>query len=180
MGQPQQFFRYVIWKAMIQKVLSWLTSSTSSWYVYVVLAFACFGGGWYASSVMHERDFEQMRADFFASLQRQEKTFREKEIVLQNQIADALSERDTALADAATARSDTERLRVKTDALAERLSEASSAADDGNRKSLASCLGFLGECVKLQAEGVRLSGEGAELVEKSAADIEVMRRALSQ
>ena len=150
--------------------MSWFSTSYS-WVLYVALATAAFASGWYVSSTIHERDLEAAKADYFASLQSQEKTFREKENALQKEIAAALADRDGAIADAAGARADAQRLRDQADALARRLSRASGSACDRYRESLASCIRLLGE-------GVDLAGEGTALFGRSAADIEVMRRAL--
>ena len=150
--------------------MSWFSTSYS-WVLYVALATAAFASGWYVSSTIHERDFEAAKADYFAQLQTQEKTFREKENVLQTQVADALAQRDHALSDAASARAGADRLRDQADSLARRLSKAPADSCDRYRESLASCIRLLGE-------GVDLAGEGAALFGRSAADIEVMRRAL--
>lgn len=155
---------------MFKALMSWFSTSYS-WALYVALATAAFASGWYVSSTIHERDFEAAKADYFAQLQTQEKTFREKENVLQTQVADALAARDTALADASSSRADAVRLRDKADALAKRLSSASGSPCDGCRQSLSKCSRLLGE-------GVSLAEEGAGMARRDAADIEVMRRAL--
>ena len=155
---------------MLSKILSIIGGSTS-WVVYAILGAVAFASGWWVSSTLSERDLEAAKADYFAQLQTQEKTFREKENVLQTQVADALAQRDHALSDAASARAGADRLRDQADALARRLSRASGSACDRYRESLASCIRLLGE-------GVDLAGEGAAIFGRSAADIEVMRRAL--
>ena len=155
---------------MIDKLLSWFSSSTS-WVVYVALATVAFASGWWVSSTLHERDFEAKRADYFAQLQVREKAFREKENALQTQVTEALAQRDTALADAADARAATVRVRDEADALADRLSAAATGSCNRERQSLSSCIRLLGE-------GVGLAAEGAGMARRDAADIEVMRRAL--
>lgn len=155
---------------MLEKIASWLSGSSSPW-VYWLVAFAAFAFGWWIASTVHERDFEEKRADYFAQLQAQEKAFREKENALATQVSAALAARDDAVADAAAARADSVRLRDKADALARRLSRASGSACDRYRESLASCIRLLGE-------GVSLAEEGAGMARRDAADIEVMRRAL--
>lgn len=155
---------------MLEKIASWLFGTSSPW-VYGLVAVAAFASGWWIASTVHERDFEEKRADYFAQLQAQEKAFREKENALATQVSAALAARDDAVADAAAARADSVRLRDEADALADRLSRASGGSCDRERESLASCVRLLGE-------GVDLAGEGAALFGRSAADIEVMRRAL--
>ena len=155
---------------MLSKILSIIGGSTS-WVVYAILGAVAFSSGWWASSTLSERDLEAAKANYFASLQVQEKTFREKESALQNQVAEALASRDNALADASSSRADAVRLRDRADALAKRLSSASGSPCDGCRQSLSNCSRLLGE-------GVSLAEEGAGMVRRDAADIEVMRRAL--
>lgn len=155
---------------MISKILSWPTGSGCTYFCFLA-AIAAFFAGWWVSSTMHQRDFEAAKADYYASLQAQEKTFRKKENDLNSQVAEALAARDDALFDAANARADTDRLRDEADALAKRLSSASGFACDGYRQSLS-------QCVRLLGEGVALAGEGAGVAQRNAADIEVMRKAL--
>lgn len=155
---------------MLSKILSIIGGSTS-WVVYAILGAVAFASGWWGSSTLSERDLEAAKANYFASLQVQEKTFREKESALQNQVAEALASRDNALADASSSRADAVRLRDKADALAKRLSSASGSPCDGCRQSLSNCSRLLGE-------GVSLAEEGAGMARRDAADIEVMRRAL--
>lgn len=155
---------------MLSKLLSIIGGSTS-WVVYAILGAVAFGSGWWVSSTLSERDLEAAKADYYASLQSQEKAHREKERQLSSQIADALDARDTALADASSSRADAVRLRDKADALAKRLSSASGSPCDGCRQSLSNCSRLLGE-------GVSLAEEGAGMARRDAANIEVMRRAL--
>lgn len=140
---------------------------------FVAVAVAAAAAGYAFAASLYKADLAELERRYAdAAQEAAQKNLKESEENVKK-LSEALAERDDALDALRASRSESDRLRERAESLADRLSAAGAGACHRERESLASCIRLLGE-------GVDLAGEGAELFGRSAADIEVMRRALGR
>lgn len=132
--------------------------------VAVLLASAAFFiAGYQYAAALYGEDIAALREDYATRAQSLEVKYREKERGYAQSLVDAWEDRDKALARADDLGADLERVRKQAADARRRLSAASDATCDAERKQLA-------RCADLVERGAELVKRGVELSERTAID----------
>ena len=122
-----------------------------------------FAAGYRYSAALYGADIAALREDYATRAQSLEVKYREKERGYAQSLVDAWEVRDAALARASDLSGDLDRVRREAVAARSRLSAASDATCDAERKQLA-------RCADLVERGAELVMRGVELSERTAID----------
>ena len=122
-----------------------------------------FAAGYRYSAALYGADIAALREDYATRAQSLEVKYREKERGYAQSLVDAWEARDKALARADDLGADLERVRKQAADARRRLSAASDATCDAERKQLA-------RCADLVERGAELVKRGVELSERTAID----------
>ena len=135
----------------------------------VIAGAAIFVAGYQYASALYGEDIAALREDYATRAQSLEAKYREKERQNAAAVVAAWEERDRALADAVSLRSELDGVRDEAAALRRQLSR--SPAD-----SCTPCRAELAECAGLLARGSELLERGANLAQEVAADKDAVVR----
>ena len=122
-----------------------------------------FAAGYRYSAALYGADIAALREDYATRAQSLEVKYREKERGYAQSLVDAWEARDKALARADDLGADLERVRKQAADARRRLTAASDATCDAERKQLA-------RCADLVERGAELVKRGVELSERTAID----------
>lgn len=129
----------------------------------LVLSAAFFVTGYQYAAALYGEDVAALREDYATRSQALEEKYREKERVQYQSLVEAWQARDEALSRVDALSVDIDRVRKQADAARRRLSAASDATCDAERKQLA-------RCADLVERGAELVKRGVELSERTAID----------
>lgn len=132
-----------------------------------------FAAGYRYSAALYGADIAALREDYATRAQSLEVKYREKERGYAQSLVDAWEARDKALARADDLGADLERVRKQAADARRRLSAASDATCDAERKQLA-------RCADLLERGTELVRRGVELSERTAIDKDAIAMIVSR
>ena len=132
-----------------------------------------FAAGYRYSAAIYDADIAALREDYATRAQSLEVKYREKERGYAQSLVDAWEARDKALARADDLGADLERVRKQAADARRRLSAASDATCDAERKQLA-------RCADLLERGTELVRRGVELSERTAIDKDAIAMIVSR
>lgn len=132
-----------------------------------------FAAGYRYSAALYGADIAALREDYATRAQSLEVKYREKERCYAQSLVDAWEARDKALARADDLGADLERVRKQAADARRRLSAASDATCDAERKQLA-------RCADLVERGAELVRRGVELSERTAIDKDAIAMIVSR